>query len=170
MLVAVLEYAAAIFLALLFALAAEHKLRAPHVFAERLREYAPLPARAALPVAFAMGLGEAVLCIGLAPRSAPAFIAAASLLAIYLAAMGVQLARGRRDLDCGCIAANGPQRLHPALLLRNLGLIGLALFAYPDVASPLGAAGLLLSLATGASLFLLWLAAQQLSLNGARLA
>ena len=167
---AVLEYAAAVFLALLFALAAEHKLRAPRSFAERLQEYAPLPSRAAVAFAWALGVGEAALCVALALRSAPACIAAALLLAIYLAAMGFQLARGRRDLDCGCVAAHGPQRLRPALLARNAVLIGLALFASLDGASPLDAAGLLLSLANGASLFLLWLAAQQLLLNGARLA
>ncbi len=44
----------------------------------------------------------AALVIGGAPRLAGA--AAAALFAVFFAALTVNLARGRRDLDCGCFA------------------------------------------------------------------
>jgi hypothetical protein len=54
-------------------------------------------------------------------------LAAAALLALYSAAIVVNLARGRREIDCGCFGPAQRQPLSPALVLRNGVLIALAL-------------------------------------------
>lgn len=57
------------------------------------------------------------------------FTAMAGLLIIYAAGIGINLYRGRRDMDCGC---GGPASKHPIsgwLVLRNLLLLGLVLTA-----------------------------------------
>lgn len=165
----VLEHAAAIFLALLFALAAEHKLRDRRAFAALLREYAPVSAGTAARLAPMLGFVEAALAIALALHTGIACVFAGALLTVYLAAMAVQLARGRQDLDCGCFVARGSQRLRPVLLGRNAVLVALAAFAYPGTAASPGAAALLLAFATAGGSFLLALTAQQLFVNVERL-
>ena len=43
-----------------------------------------------------------------------------SPLLVYAAAVGMNLARGRRDIDCGCAGFGRRQSLHEWLLARNL--------------------------------------------------
>ena len=52
---------------------------------------------------------------------------------VYGAAIGVNLARGRRTLDCGCAGPAARQPIRPSLLVRNGALIGLAAFAAAPV-------------------------------------
>jgi methylamine utilization protein MauE len=54
---------------------------------------------------------------------------AAGLFALYGAAIGVNLARGRRALDCGCAGPAARQPIRPSLLARNGALIALAVLA-----------------------------------------
>jgi len=135
--------------------AAAHKLRDPARFRAALAGYALLPRSAERPAAAAMAAGELALgVLLLVPGSgaAPA-LGAAALLALYAGAIGVNLARGRRAIDCGCGAR--PQPLGAGLLLRNALLVALALAA----ALPAGARALALAdavtLACGAAA--LWL-------------
>ena len=58
-----------------------------------------------------------------------AAVGAAALIALYAAAIGINLWRGRRDIDCGCAGPDQAQPLRPVLLLRNSVLVGLALLA-----------------------------------------
>lgn len=90
--------------ALLFAAAALHKLRAPRDFVAALAEYRILPAAAVPFFALALGLTEALVCLAfLWPASRPEAAAlGVGLLLVYAFAMVVNLARGRRELDCGC--------------------------------------------------------------------
>jgi hypothetical protein len=67
-----------------------------------------------------------------------AALGAAALLALYTAAIGVNLARGRRDVDCGCAGPGGRQTLQGGLVARNALLAAAALAA----AAPVGARGL----------------------------
>jgi hypothetical protein len=125
-------------LALLFALAALHKLRAPAAFRARLADYRMLPRRALAPVAVGLATAElatsALLC-------APGFGAlgarfAALLLALYTAAIAANLLRGLRGIDCGCGPVARP--LEPALLIRNALLLLCALLAaLPTAPRPL---------------------------------
>ena len=108
--------------------AASHKLRDPLRFREALSEYELSPRRwsrvlATLLIAAELVLGAALLFSPLAG------IAAAALFAIYAAAIGVNLARGRRDIDCGCAGPAGRMSLHGALVARNLVLVAVALAA-----------------------------------------
>ena len=55
-------------------------------------------------------------------------IIAAGLLVIYAVAIGVNLKRGRRQIDCGC--GDEPTPLSRALVVRNCVLVALAAGAY----------------------------------------
>ena len=58
-----------------------------------------------------------------------AALGAAALLAGYALAIGINLWRGRRDIDCGCAGPEQAQPIRPVLLARNAALVGLALVA-----------------------------------------
>ncbi len=117
-------------LALLFATAAGHKLREPERFLGTLEEYRLVPGTPTLSVALAVGILELGLAAGLVlPFSHPAALtAAAGVLAVYSGAIAINLARGRRHIDCGCAGAATLQPLSGGLLLRNAALIAAALF------------------------------------------
>lgn len=110
-------------LALLFFMAARHKMSEPRQFAATLAAYRILPEALVRPAAKVLPLLEmALVFMILVPftRSVAAIVAAL-LLALYALAMAVNMARGRSDIDCGC--GGQPQLLSPWLLLRNLVLI-----------------------------------------------
>jgi hypothetical protein len=108
-------------LAVLFATAALHKIRDPRGFLRTFSEYEILPRRLTAPSAIALVVAELSISVGLlvGPRGYQAEIAAISLLLIYTAAIGVNLLRGRRDIDCGCLGPANRQPLSAWLLLRN---------------------------------------------------
>ena len=110
-------------LALLFAAAALHKLRdLPH-FTEVLRAYRVLP-EGAVRLAPVVPLAELAVAAGLlAPglRSGAA-LGGVALLLVYAAAIGVNLARGRRDLACGCGGPDDARPIAPWMVGRNLAL------------------------------------------------
>ena len=106
----------------LFASAAYHKLREPRVFSAALADYRLLPDSVA-PIA-AVILAIAELGIGLAllwnQTRASAAVTGAALLAVYAAAIGVNLFRGRHELDCGCGLEGRP--INAWMVVRNLVL------------------------------------------------
>lgn len=115
-------------LALLFAAAAWHKVSDRTRFAASLDAYALLPARLVSPSTWLLPALECSLAIGLlyAPTRAPTAIASMALLAVYAGAIAVNLARGRREIDCGCFASSARVPLSPWLIARNLVLIAAA--------------------------------------------
>jgi len=117
----VFAWIARVALALLFAAAAWHKLRDARAFDAALRGYRLLPDGLARPAARGLAATEACVCAALlAPPLDPFGPAAAlGLLALYSGAIGWNLARGRRDIDCGCLGPAGEARLSPQLLARN---------------------------------------------------
>ncbi|SEB88456.1 Methylamine utilisation protein MauE [Pseudomonas mohnii] len=123
--------ASAIAIAVLLASAATHKVRAPARFARQLADYQLLPDSLVRPVARLVPLLELAIAFALlVPVSRGwAALSAASLLALYAAAIGINLWRGRRDIDCGCAGPDQAQPLRPVLLLRNSVLVVLALLA-----------------------------------------
>ncbi|WP_047530403.1 MauE/DoxX family redox-associated membrane protein [Pseudomonas sp. 11/12A] len=123
--------ASAIAIAVLLASAATHKVRAPARFARQLADYQLLPDSLVRPVARLVPLLELAIAFALlVPVSRSwAALSAASLLALYAAAIGINLWRGRRDIDCGCAGPDQAQPLRPVLLLRNSVLVVLALLA-----------------------------------------
>ena len=123
-------------MAVLFGAAAVHKLRAPAVFRSALDQYRLLPPRASgIAAAFLVAVEWTAALLVLLPATRPAgFAAMAGLLLVYTIGIGVNLYRGRRDIDCGC---NGPALRQPLsgwLVLRNLCLLGLVLLAAQPVA------------------------------------
>lgn len=96
------------------------KLRHPGALASQISAYAVVPERAAAilgrllpPVEIAAG----TLLLA-APR--PGGAVAAALFLGFAGAVGVNLARGRRDLHCGCFGPRGKARIGPAHLGGNL--------------------------------------------------
>lgn len=119
--------------ACLLGAAAVGKLRDLAGFRAAVAGYALVPRRAAAPFAALAVAAELAIAVGLsAPGGArPAALAAVALLGVYTAAIAVNLARGRRAIDCGC---GGPRRrpLGGGLVARNGVLIaGFALLALP---------------------------------------
>jgi hypothetical protein len=112
--------------ALLFVSAALQKLRALARFAEVLHAYRVLPA-AAVQLAVFVPLLELALALALllpATRLAAAG-AGAGLLALYAGAIALNLARGRRDLACGCGGSDEARPIARWMVVRNLLLAGL---------------------------------------------
>lgn len=118
-------------LAVLWLLGAAHKLRDFAVFRATLREYRLVP-KAAVGAA-AMGIVglETALGIGLLAGVGrwTGLVGSAALLTLYAGAMGVNLVRGRRHIDCGCMARGLGQPLSEWLVARNLVLAAAALAA-----------------------------------------
>ena len=108
-------------LAVLFGAAALHKLRDVDGFRRAVEGYELLPPLWAVPaggIIIAVEIGIAV-ALWMPGWQTVAAVAAATLLVLYAAAIAINLARGRRDIDCGCF---GPARRRPisgALVLRN---------------------------------------------------
>ena len=137
-------------LALLFAVSALQKLRAPAAFTHAVREYRLLPARLALPFAAVLIVLELVLAIGAFMGSATAVLGIVALLLLYSVAIAINLWRGRVEIDCGCGGASQGRPLSLWLLGRNGGLAALgALALLPVVPRTLG---LLDAFAIGAAL------------------
>jgi hypothetical protein len=164
-------------LALLLGAAALHKLRGPAAFRAALAEYGVLPAAAAGAGAALVVAAEAAAALALV---APAFAAepalrragpllAAALLALYAAAIAWNLARGRRDLDCGCLGPGQRQPLSGWLVARNLLLAACALACLlPGAARPpIWLDGLTVAAATALGA-LVWSAAHQALANASR--
>jgi hypothetical protein len=112
----------ALLLAAIFAAAAIAKLRGVEVFAGMLANYRLLPDALVQPLAYLLPiveLGTALHLLLPATRPAAAVVAVLLLL-LFAAAMAVNLARGRRDIDCGCFVGRLRQRLSWPLVARNL--------------------------------------------------
>ena len=118
-------------LTLLFARAAWHKLRNLGRFRESLAGYRMLPAATLSLAAPAIAGAEAMVAVGIAlPGSSPAAaLAAAGLLSLYAAAMGVAWLRGHREIDCGCGRPHAQRGIGLELVARNLVLAGLCVAA-----------------------------------------
>lgn len=128
-------------LALLFATAAVHKLRDPRDFRTTLADYEILPpAFVGLGVGALVAAESVVAMMLLLIGGATAGLASLALLALYSFAIGLNLLRGRRQIDCGCLGPAFRQPLSAGLILRNaiLGL-GAAAAALPVSARSLHA-------------------------------
>ncbi|HEY1927036.1 MAG TPA: MauE/DoxX family redox-associated membrane protein [Caulobacteraceae bacterium] len=116
------ETAAALTGALVFARAAAFKLRDIEAFADALAAYRILPISLVEPGARALPVVEAACALALLapPTRVAGETAAATLLTVFALAMGVNLLRGRREIDCGCGDPSRRQPLAWSLVARNL--------------------------------------------------
>jgi uncharacterized membrane protein YphA (DoxX/SURF4 family) len=108
-------------LAALWLTAGLHKLMDLKAFELSLEAYDIAP-RTMLPLlARLLPVAELALAAGLTaePTRAAAGTLGAVMLTAYGAAIAVNLRRGRRDLDCGCVGFGARSRISPALVWRN---------------------------------------------------
>ena len=115
-------------IALVYLTAAIGKMRHWAVFQGVVANYRLLPDVLVAPFAYWLPpfealLGAALLFGWLSPW---AELAAASLLLVFAAAMGINLKRGRQHIDCGCFQSVLKQRLSWTLVVRN-GVLALLL-------------------------------------------
>lgn len=105
------------------------KLRYRSEHARAVEAYALLPAGAGRWAAPLLGALEAAAGAGvwLPGVRARAALLMLVLLALYTAAVAINLLRGRRDIDCGCAGAAARVRLGGAVLARNAALVLAAL-------------------------------------------
>ena len=148
----------ALWLALVFGAAAVGKALAWSEWPGVVANFRVLP-RFALPLATALlPPFEALLALALPPPASRPYAAAAAaaLLLVFAAAIGVNLRRGRREIDCGCFRSALRQPLSAALVLRNLVLAGaaLALLAPPAGGGTLAPLAWLLAAGAALTLFL----------------
>ena len=158
-------------IALVFVMACVHKVRAPREFLETVRGYGLVPRTLAAWVAVPLLAGElAIACGVLLPAlQAQATALAIVLLVIYAASISINLARGRRYIDCGCSGPAARQPLSAWLVLRNLALAGAALATFvPESPRALGALDLFTIVAGVVGLYTLYAAANLLLAYGPR--
>jgi hypothetical protein len=127
-------------LAILLAVSASHKLRAPARFVATVRSYRLVPDVLAPATAVALVAAETLAAALLATGAGGVVTAAgaAGLFALYAAAIAANLRRGRRHLDCGCGAPGTAHPIHAGLVARNLVLVVAALaLAWPATARAL---------------------------------
>lgn len=161
-------------LGLMFVVAAWHKLTDAAGFRVTLLEYQVMPEALVAPASRMIPVLE--LALGAAwllgwHASGLTAISSAALLAVYAAAIGVNLARGRVHFDCGCGfggKSDNEQYLSGGLVVRNLALIGAALLTLvPTSERELVAGDWLALLAALVAGVLLFGAANQLLANRA---
>ncbi len=158
-------------MALLFLSAAWHKLNALQQFMASLRDYQLLPDWLVAPAARLLPIVEVALGIAWFVSWSLQYIAIASaaLLTLYTVAIGINVARGRVHIGCGCSAPGsngGDQPISIGLVIRNCVLIGVSLLSGMPVADrDLGAADYLVLLVTLAAALLLYATVNQLLTN-----
>ena len=163
----IFAWVARLVLAGVFASAALHKWRDLSAFEAALAAHRLVPEAVVPALARAFAAAEtAVAASLLVPESAAgAGCAAAALLALYSAAIAINLARGRREIDCGCSAR--PRPLSRGLLVRNAALAAAALLAaLPATGRALVWVDGLSAAAGAAALAFVWIAAQSLAFGG----
>jgi len=107
---------------LLFGSAVFTKIRAPSLFLTTLKEYRIVPSASVRLIGGLIGGAEFAVTAGLLwpdTRPVSAFTGAALLL-LYAGAIGVNLSRGRRDMDCGC--GLQPRTISGWMVVRNVFL------------------------------------------------
>jgi hypothetical protein len=118
-------------LALIFATGLAHKLKDLRAFGAAVAEYRLLPSAFVIPGTAALLLLEMLVVLALLLPGLGVFgaWAAAASLMLYAGAIAVNLARGRRAIDCGCSGPASGQQLSEWLVLRNAMLAVLAVLA-----------------------------------------
>lgn len=129
--------------ALIFATALWGKAEHWTAFTGVIGQYKVLPQALSVPAAATILVLEAMVVGGIAlPSVAPFAMALAVFLLLgFAVAMAINLARGNRDIDCGCFQSALRQRLDWGLVVRNVILAalvapGAAHVGFPD--QPLG--------------------------------
>ena len=126
-----LNLIAALILSYVFIVAGLHKCRAPAEFATTLANYKIMPESLARQGVYLVPVAEIMTGVALLiPATARlAAFSAGALLCIYIAAIGINLLRGRRNIDCGCGGPAQKQTISEWMIVRNGLLLGLVFIA-----------------------------------------
>jgi len=155
----IISTSAALALSVIFASAASHKIRHPGWFRRQVSEYELMPGVMVPTAALMLPATELAVATGLLwSTSRPyAGVLAFLLISLYALAIAINLARGRKDIDCGCSGPAMRQPLQPALLARNGLLAIIALGALlPMLERPMGLLDNFVIIAAGTVLVLLY--------------
>ena len=157
---------------LVFAAAVAGKLRHWSEFTGVVANYKLLPQRLATPVAVLVVALESLVVASLLTgfSLAAGALLGVGLLGVFAVAMAVNLARGRRLIDCGCFQSALRQHLSPSLVARNVLLMAVLLvpalsarpFTAPAAPQMFTALQLLDGLGAGITLFLIYLVSGEL--------
>ncbi len=113
----------------LFVLASLHKIAVPHDFVIDVATYGILPLALVNPVAIVLPWVELVagLMLLLGARVRAAALLVAAMVAVFLAALVIALARGL-DMSCGCFASQGAESdpISWLTVVRDLAWLGLS--------------------------------------------
>lgn len=123
-------------LAVIFVIGSAHKLKSPDAFAATLRGYRLLPALLITPAAYLILTAELIAASTLLMNTRLGSLIALVLLFMYIVAISINLVRGRRDIDCGCVGPALRQTLSGWLVSRNIGFVALALLTMLPENSP----------------------------------
>ncbi|HYA36253.1 MAG TPA: MauE/DoxX family redox-associated membrane protein [Candidatus Binataceae bacterium] len=123
----VVGWVAALAVAAIFAGSSAIKLANLPAFRAALSDYRIVPESVELPVAVAIPLGEMIGAAGILLNTQRALSGSLliALLVVFSIAIAVNIARGRRDIDCGCFGPALRQTLSASMLVRNGGLVAL---------------------------------------------
>jgi hypothetical protein len=156
--------------ALLFGLAAFHKLRNVASFRYTLGLYEIVPASLVPSLALLVVGAEVYIAFRL-PFSPTIHFGAAAVLAAYAVAIALNVVRGRTDLDCGCMGPAARTPLSWWLVARNTLMVALLLtlsisvtqrpLIWVDAVSVIGASAVLIAC---------WLAAERMLMLAPRAA
>ncbi len=160
-------YLLAVALALIFGASGLLKLRDPALFAAALANYALLPRWSERAFAWTLPIAEigAAAAVLFPMTRAIAAAALALLLVVFSAAIAINLARGRTDIDCGCFGPALRQELSGWLVARNLILmIVAAALAMPEGARQINSLDVV-TIVMGASTFVVLYASANYALG-----
>ncbi len=161
----VLSNASALFLLWLFVAAGSHKLLSSQrgYYEVVFTAYGIESPFAAKHLPIVVGLVEVMVGMALVIPALRGWgsVAALSILFFYFLLVGVQLLRGKADMDCGCAGPDGETKISAHLLVRNLVLMALAVLCLLSI----GDAGVMpwvMSVLTALVLILVYLSCGQL--------
>jgi uncharacterized membrane protein YphA (DoxX/SURF4 family) len=159
-----------LFLSYLFVDAGYKKLSEFSFLQRTIAQYRVLPPSWSTPMARILPLMELGLGLGLLIPllHSVAALAVCAVLMAYSGAIALNIARGRRDLDCGCAGPGAAQNISAVLLVRNAVLCMLALVVASSPLSQrvqLGIPEILLTLVGAVLCALIYQAINQLLAN-----
>lgn len=166
--ITVLEAAFLLLLAVIFIVAARHKIMSRCEFGNIVSEYKVVPAELLPFIVWLIPLLElAIAALIFTPHAQIGLALAASLLTLYSALMLVTLWRGIRLADCGCGDPSRRNELNSWPVVRNvlLSVIAMLIYVQPFSWRALPITAWPIILAAGVFLVLLYYALEQLLNN-----
>jgi uncharacterized membrane protein len=159
------HWASILLLAGIFLPSAWSKLRAIDEFTGIVADYRLVPAALVEPMARVLPILEITAGLGLLlqPTRPLAAGLACALLLLFAAAMAINLARGRREIDCGCYLGRQKERIGWPLVVRNLLLAAVALLLLRPTTAPASFLEVVTIALAGGSLLALYAAFSRLA-------